>query len=132
MLIALGVFLFVTLHAWAFLLYRWRADDKALEAYDRWIQEDLADMEERNSWVWGYLIAANARRKRIGRALKKERALTATIHRLNTNLLKDINFLLEENKSLISMHRTLAAEVADHILTIQDRETVTKGLTRKL
>lgn len=79
-----------------------------------------------------WLRGANARRKRIGRALAKQQRLNDTLDRINKNLLADNCRLLEDAKKYEKLYRALAAELTDEVLTAQDRETVTKGLTRKL
>ena len=58
-----------------------------------------------------WLMNANARRKRMQRALKKQRIKYETLYK---------------------QHQSLIADTIGDILASQDREEVTKGLTRKL
>jgi len=95
--------------------------------------------EQTSHEIWGWLVKANARRKRLEKCLRRQRAFGESMHRNNVNRLADINGLIKEvrrlkaeNDSLTRMHRSLAGELVSEVLAIEDRQTVTKGLTRKL
>ena len=55
-----------------------------------------------------------------------------TPNQLKDEALKRVKILEAENEALENRNRVLAAEVADQLLTAQDREGVTKDLTRKV
>lgn len=86
-----------------------------------------------------WLRGANARRKRVERYLKKQQRENQDLHRrlfkvgweLGTARIENIK-LKADNAALENRNRVLAAQVAQEILTAQDREGVVQGLTRKL
>ena len=101
------------------------------------VWSEAVESVSEDSWKW--LKSANARRKRVERQLRRARAFGQSMHRNNVNRLTDINNLLNEirrltieNEKLTKQHRALVADVVGEVLSAQDRETVTKGLTRKL
>jgi hypothetical protein len=126
MLIAFGIFLLVTLHVWAFLLYRWKADDVALKNYDRWVEEDLAEVEERDGWVWGYLKSANARRKRFERALRRERTRAKLVERnmiiRHGQVLGELEKAHEELDQLEERYKQLAAQAVEGLLAHEEKQ----------
>jgi hypothetical protein len=112
---------------------------RRLQAQNDLMSSLLEAADETNAEIWGWLKKANARRKRIESALRRQREFGDSMHRRNLSLLEDVRQLIkhvrsieEENAHLENRNRHLAAELANEILTAQDRETVTKGLTRKL
>jgi len=99
----------------------------------------LEAADETNAEIWGWLKKANARRKRMERVLRRQREFGDSMHRRNLSLLEDVRQLVkhvrsieEENARLENRNRHLAGELVNDILLTEDRNTVTKGLTRKL
>ncbi len=126
----IGFILFVCVvgGVWSFLGYQsayWKGHDKAFNAaYNKRVS------------YWKWLVRANARRKRVERALRKQRALNDSLHRRCLSLLATCNdrlrLVLKEAKDANTLARSLAGELVEEVLTIEDQEKVTKSLTRKL
>src|SRR5678815_5971076 len=92
----------------------------------------LEAADETNAEIWGWLKKANARRKRMERALSRQldknielnKLLFKTGWDLGTQIIENAK-LRTENEKLQNRNRHLAGELVNDILLTEDRNTVT-------
>jgi hypothetical protein len=138
--VSVVIWFVLVLVAWTFVCFRRESDEiRRLKEQNELLNLLQEAAEETSYETWEWLKKANSRRKRLERCLRKQRDLSDGLHRRNLNLLEDVRNLLkhvreltEENRKATNLARSLAGELVGEVLAIEDRQAVTKGLTRKL